>query len=72
MGVPRSQTQRPLCPEREQPGRKTKAISDPGWGGGHRLGEGRSAAGAKQRVEVNRSMEWGSAGLEIVFLFLLL
>ena len=36
------------------------------------MGEGRSAAGAKQRVEVNRSMEWGSAGLEIVFLFFLL
>lgn len=36
------------------------------------MGEGRSAEGAKQRVEVNRSMEWGSAGLETVFLFLLL
>lgn len=43
-----SQTQRPLSPEREQPGRKTKTISDPAWGGGHRLGEGRRAAGPRE------------------------
>lgn len=35
-----SQTPRPLSPEREQPGRKTKAISDPGWGEAAGWGQG--------------------------------
>lgn len=57
ISIPRHR--RPLSPEREQSGRKTKAISDPGWGGGHRLGEGKSAEGAKHRVEVNKSRNGG-------------